>query len=415
VRSCVAVSTRPFFGWRVVFAAFTAQLLSNACSFAVFGVFVVPLSEAFDVSEGRFGSGLSLAFLVMGGMGPMVGLWIDRGLARTLLLTGVSITGLALCALSRATEVWHLLVLFCGFVGIGAACFGPTPSTGLVANWFVRRRGLALGFTVAGATVASAIAPPLAAYLIDSVGWRGAVLRLGIGALVIGLPVFWFCVVGRPESVGQRPDGDPPQEAHADAAPVEPIETGALLRDVRLWLLAVGFALVFTSPIVLILVLVPFGEQLGFSRQDASYFFATMAPFSLLGKVVFGMAADRLAARLAIWIIVLGGALVWLVLLTDPGYTLFLATGAVYGLAIGGAGPLTGVIHGRCFGREAFGRATGIGGLAGLPIIAAAPAVAGMLRDATGSYHAVFSLEIGLLLVGGILLSLVRVPRSAES
>jgi predicted MFS family arabinose efflux permease len=396
-------------------AAFTAQLISTGCTFSVFGVFVVPLSLAFGVSEGRFGLGLSLTFLVMGAMGPLVGRWIDRGLARPLLLAGVSITGAGLLALSRATELWQLAVMFCGVVGIGAACFGPTPSTGLVASWFVRRRGLALGIVVAGATVSSWLVPPLAAYGIDTVGWRSTVVYLAVGALVIGLPVFWFCVVGRPEDVGQYPDGDAPDPGLPAALPAAPVETGALMRDVRLWLLAVGFALVFTSPIVILLVLVPFGEQLGFSRQNATFFFSAMAPFSLLGKLVFGIVADRVRAVVAIWIVVLGGVAVWALLYSDPGYPLFLATGALYGLAIGASGPLHGVMIGRCFGREAFGRASGIGGLAGLPIIASAPAIAGMIRDATGSYHAVFVLQVVLVLVGGVLLTLIRIPDETAS
>ncbi|MBW2268938.1 MAG: MFS transporter [Deltaproteobacteria bacterium] len=409
------MSTRPFLGWRVVAAAFTAQLLSNGCTFAVFGVFVVPLSQAFDVSEGRFGLGLSFTFLVMGAMGPLVGRWIDRGLARPLMLAGVVATGCGMLALSRAAELWQLAFAFCGIVGVGTACFGPTPSMGLVANWFVRRRGLALGLTVAGATVATWIAPPVAAYLIDSVGWRAALAWFGAGALTIGIPVFWFCVVGRPESVGQRPDGDAPLAEAVASPPAEEVATGSLLRDARLWLLSVGFGLVFTSPIVIVLVLVPFGEQLGFSRQNAAFFFSAMAPFSLLGKVVFGALADRVPAHLGIWIVVLGSALVWGLLYANPSYGLFLGIGALYGVAIGAAGPLQGVIIGRCFGRAAFGRVYGIGGLATVPIIAAAPAIAGVLRDATGSYNAVFLFQIVVLLLGGALLAMVRIPKHAES
>ena len=69
----------------------------------------------------------------------------------------------------------------------------------------------------------------------------------------------------------------------------------------------------------------------------------------------------------------------------------------------------------RCFGREAFGRASGIGGLAGLPLIALAPVVAGYLYDTTGSYHVVFLLQSGLLLLGGILVTFVRIPSGGRS
>lgn len=403
---------RPFLGWRIVVVAFTAQLLSVGLSFGAFGVFVVPVSEEFDATRAELGVGLAIIFLVMGLMGPLIGHWLDRGLARTLMLTGVVLAGVGLMVLSRATALWQLGLIFCGMVGVGTALFGPTPSMALIANWFVRRRGLAMGLAVAGATVATLAVPPLSAHLIDAVGWRDALLIMGGGSILLGLPIFATQAVARPELVGQAPDGDPVETTDGAAAEENAVETGALVRDLRLWLLAVGFALVFTSPILMTSALVPFGEDLGFSRLDAAFFFTAMGPFSLLGKVAFGAVADRIALRLATWVVVLGNFAVWMSLYTDPSYGLFLAIGALYGLAIGAVGPLHGVTLARCFGREAFGRANGIGGLAGLPLIACAPIVAGFLYDSTGSYHSVFLLQGGLLLLGGFLVSFVRIPRA---
>jgi predicted MFS family arabinose efflux permease len=402
----------PFHGWRTVAVAFTAQLLTFSVTFSAFGVFVVPLSEAFGTTQGRLGYGLSIAFLVTGAVGPFIGRWMDRGLARTLMLWGAAVAGLGLLALSRATALWQLAIGFCGIVSLGAALFGPTTSTALVASWFVRRRGLALGVTVAGATIAGMAAPPVAALLIETVGWRGALAAFGAGTLGIGLPVF-ATVVSRPEDVGQTPDGDPPGDVLSEAEAVEnEVGTGELIRDPNLWLVAVGFGLVFTSPIVMMLVLVPFAEDLGYTRISATYFFSAMGPFSLLGKVVFGVLADRIPPRLAVWLVALLNIAVWALLYGDPGYGLLLGIGALYGLGIGATAPLHGVIIGLCFGRAAFGRAIGIGSLAALPLIAGAPAISGYLYDATGTYHTIFVVQGGLLLLGAGILSFLRIPEA---
>ena len=45
---------------RVVGAAFTAQFLMVSVTFSAFGVFVIPLSEAFDTPRGRLNLGFSL-------------------------------------------------------------------------------------------------------------------------------------------------------------------------------------------------------------------------------------------------------------------------------------------------------------------------------------------------------------------
>ena len=104
--------------------------------------------------------------------------------------------------------------------------------------------------------------------------------------------------------------------------------------------------------------------------------------------------------------------LVWAFLYFEPGYTLFVVTGAVFGIGIGGAMPLQGVSVGRCFGRANFGRAAGLGGLATIPVIAAASVVSQLLLGATGSFHMSFLVQIGLLFLGGSLLAFVRIPQS---
>jgi sugar phosphate permease len=408
-------AARGFLGWRVLAAAFVAQLLASGLTFASFGVFVIPLSAEFDTPRGRLNLAFSLGFIVMGGMGPIVGHWMDRGHARIVMVSGIVIAGLGLFGLSQAESLWQLGVFFCGFIALGTAMFGMTPATTLVANWFIRRRGLALGVAAAGATMASLVSPPLAAWLIEHVGWRGAFLWFGVGAFAIGLPVFFLWAIARPEQVGQRPDGDhanvpahaPRTEESADGQ----VDTKRLVRDARLWLISVGFSLVFTSPIIIMLSVVPFGEDLGFSKLNAAWFFTASAPFSILGKITFGAMADRIPPKLAAWIVVLGNMLVWMLLYTNPSYPMFLAIGAIYGLAIGATAPLNGVMLGLCFGRIAIGRASGLGGLASLPLISGTPAVAGYLYDSTGNYHAVFVMQVALLLIGGVLLSFVRFER----
>jgi len=409
-----AGSERPFFGWRVVGAAFVAQLLGSAVTLSAFGNFVVPLSETFDVQRGRLNLGASLAIVAMGVLGPFVGRWLDRGLARPMMLIGTAVSGLGLMLLSRTTSLWQMALVFCVIVAGGTALFGHLPSMTVVANWFVRRRGLALGITVAGATVSSWVAPASAEALIAALGWRGAMLGFGLVTLVLGLPVFAYAAIGRPEAIGQTPDGDPPLRGVEGVSPEPPsIETAELIRDPRIWLVAIGFGLVFTSPIVMIVSLVPYGRDLGFSGQQASSFFLTMAPFSLIGKLVFGALADRIPPKPAIALVVIMNVLVWALLWMDPSYTTFLVIGALYGVGVGATTPLHGVVLGLCFGREGFGRASGIGGLASLPLIALSPMVAGLLYDSTGSYHATFVVQAGLLVVGGLLLSAVRIPRSA--
>jgi MFS family permease len=231
---------------------------------------------------------------------------------------------------------------------------------------------------------------------------------------LIGFPAFAGLVVGRPEDVGQIPDGERlPEEPEPDIKLEAPVlATRELARDSRLWLLSIGFGLVLTSPVVLTPMVVPFGLDLGFTGQQANVFFLAMIPFSLLGKVVIGGLADVAPIKPAIGLVVLANILVWVLFYVEPGYTLFVVSGAVYGVGIGGAMPLQGVSVGRCFGRANFGRAAGLGGLVTIPVIASASAVSQLLLGATGSYQMSFLVQIGLLVLGGGLLAIVRIPKT---
>jgi len=353
----------------------------------------------------------------MGLLGPFAGAALDRGWARQMMAMGALIAGTGLILLSRATTVTQAAVLFCGVVGTGAALFGIMPSMALTANWFIKKRGLAIGIAVAGATIASYVAPATAQALIDAYGWRTAAMSFGLATTLVGVPVFGVMVVGRPEEVGQIHDGEAPAEdVDVDSAPDgRVLDLAHLVRDPRLWLLAVGFGMVLTSPVVLAPMVVPFGRDLGFSGQQANVFFHAMVPFSLLGKIVIGRLADVAPMKPAIALVVFANIFVWALFYIEPSYVLFVVTGAIFGIGIGGAMPLQGVAPGRCFGRENFGRAAGLGGLVMIPAIASASAVSQLLHGATGSFYMSFLVQIGLLILGGCLLAFVQIPQSEGS
>lgn len=404
-----------FLGWRMVFAGFVAQFVYSSLSFSAFGVFVIPLEREFGTTRAALSSAFGLSLLAMGIFSPLLGRWIDRGSLRRIMLIGLALASVGVCLLSQATALWQLGLAFCTLVAFGSALFGPLPSMALVANWFVRKRGIALGVAVAGATVGGAFAPVLAAALVDSLGWRQALLAFGLGAFALAAPVFAFAIVSRPAEVGQRPDGAsaPQGPAPRAGAGAGPYPTGELLRDRNFVVLALGTALIFTSPIVATLHLVPYAEGLGFSRQQAAFVLVPVAACSLLGKLLFGAISDRidprLALRLAVAVLVAG----WLVLLAGPDHSGLLLAGALLGLGIGAVAPLHGVLVGICFRAEAFGQVMGLGGLLTLPIIAGANPLAGWLYDTTGAYQIGFAVEVGSLLGAGLLLSALRVSEPA--
>ena len=61
-------------------------------------------------------------------------------------------------------------------MGISLCLVGVLPSIVLVSNWFVRRRGLALGILLTGTSIGGVVIPQIATPLITAYGWRAAML-----------------------------------------------------------------------------------------------------------------------------------------------------------------------------------------------------------------------------------------------
>ena len=64
----------------------------------------------------------------------------------------------ALLLAPLTTQPWHLYLTIGVMVGAGSVCLGYSGQSLFLPNWFIRRRGLAIGLAFAGVGVASVIA-----------------------------------------------------------------------------------------------------------------------------------------------------------------------------------------------------------------------------------------------------------------
>ncbi len=278
-----------FFGWFVVGGAFLSLFLSFGALYA-FGAFFTPLSRAFGADRaaisGLFGVtlGLGNAFSVFSGI------LADRIGPRLLVAVGGLLTGLGLLAASRADSLWHLYATYSVGVGLGIACI-LVPATETVQHWFVRRRGLASGFAVAGSGAGNLAAPAVTAALLRVWNWQTVFVALGLVAAVGILFASWLLVRG-PEAKGLRPDGD-----DTTAAPLPP-PTGMTVREAArtrtFWLLYVAVLVGAIGTFVPFAHLVPDAESHGIHPVTASFLLSLVGAGSLTGRFLIGGASDRI-------------------------------------------------------------------------------------------------------------------------
>ncbi|HEX5066998.1 MAG TPA: MFS transporter, partial [Myxococcota bacterium] len=284
----------------------------------------------------------------------------------------------------------------------------------MLVNWFVQRRGSALGRAAVGGSIGALIVPIAMAALVDALGWRTALIALAGSAALLAAPAIALFAVKRPEDVGQTPDGlavaPQPAPAEMTRAPAAS-ELRGWLRGRNFWAIGLGAGLAL-SVSVSTLFLVRHLEKLGIERTQAALLPSLVAAFGILGKLAAGWAIDRFDARgvvvAALWVHALG----WAMVATQASYAALLAAAAPLGLGGGGFLPLPAVLQGRCFGRDAIGRVSGLHAMLGLPFLVATAPLVGMAEVATGSFRTPFLGLAGALVLASGVLACVRAPRN---
>ena len=89
-----------FYGWRIVGGAFVILFFTVGIGLYSPSVFLKPLEESFGWNRAGISAGSSIAALVGGMVSPLVGGWIDRYGARSVMTFGGLMLGAAFALLS---------------------------------------------------------------------------------------------------------------------------------------------------------------------------------------------------------------------------------------------------------------------------------------------------------------------------
>src|SRR4029453_4599046 len=100
----------------------------------------------------------------------------------------------------------HFYILYL-FLGVGLGGIGPTTVGKVISQWFVAKRGRAMGVALVGAGAGGLVLVPLTGFLIETFDWRIAYQGLAVLALGGMLPLVWFFLTDTPEEKGLTPLG----------------------------------------------------------------------------------------------------------------------------------------------------------------------------------------------------------------
>jgi MFS family permease len=384
--------------------------------FFSFSVFFVPLIEEFHWSRGLTAGALSVSAVVQGLGAPFSGMVADRFGSRPVIVVGVIVLAGASMLSATIRTPWHLYLYTGVLSALGIVAVGWVPTSLLLSRWFQARRGRMAGIAFSGMGFGVFVIGPLTQWLIDATSWRTASLLLGLGTLILLVPLVLWAI--RDPAPVADPSGPNGVRSRA-ASPVDSVERradatlGDALKARAFWAL---FAAYFFTPLAVFPVAthaVAFAVDHGYPTMLAATAFGTMGLMSSAGRVGFGLATDRIggprAATLSYACTAAGtAALMMITVVPSPAWLVVFSV--LFGLGFGARGPIITVMAAERFGGRRFGviygvlnLGNGIGGALG-------PWFGGVVHDVTGSYRVAFLAAIAFSACGAACFWLARRP-----
>jgi MFS family permease len=408
-----------YYGYWLVGIALLAQFVSAGTQAYVAGVFLKPMTADLDWTRAEFTSAQTFGRFIMAFVGLFVGVYVDRGYARTMMLTGVTILGAALFLTSAVTELWQWILLRGIAFTLGAALLGNLVVNVTLSKWWVERRGRMVGFSSMGVSLAGVILPFALTAFVDEFGWQAGWRALAVMAWVLIYPTAVF-MRSSPERYGLNPDGRSDEEmASATGARVRAdlansLTRGEALRTPALYMIVIAFGFSSVGLGTMILQTIPFMTDVGFERATASLMLTVLAFPAALTKPIWGWLMDYISPKVlaALSFVIAAIAMVLIVLGGQTGALPLLILGFVLvGVGIGGQIPIQEVIWASFFGRRYLGAVRSVAMPFALFLGAGGPFVVSFYFDRVGNYDGAF-LGVGVLwtLAAGLIL-IVRKPK----
>ena len=357
-----------------------------------FGVFFKAFEEEFGWSRALISSFTALAMFMMGVFAIFGGRLSDRFDPRIVLCVTGTLFAFGFTMISQATEPWHMFVLFGLFIGAGLATHDVvTLST--IARWFEKRRGIMTGVVKTGTAVGQFAMPPTCAALILTLGWKDAVIVLGV---IAGI---WLLIAASLVKPAPKPT------AAESAEQASGLDFSQARRTRQFWTICAIQFLFFPTLTSVPLHLAVHGADLGMTPTLAASLLSVMGAVSAAGRLLVGTYADRIGGRNAyiLCFVPLIAALILLVLVSDP--RVLFAVVALYGFAHGGFFTVVSPTIAESFGTKALGSIFGPVVFCGTVGGAISPILIGYVYDVQGSYQLGF-MTLACLAVVGLALAL---------
>ena len=341
----------------------------------------------------------------------VIGPLIDKFGPRKLMLVGIPVASIALLGLGIANSPLYILM---GVLAIGMSAGFLLPVQTATANWFMKKRSIALAIICTVPALVGPIAKLIEDQIAGQFGSQSTLLGLGV-VMLIGIPLA-LVIRHKPEQHGHVPDGGMPTvntTAQPESNDTHLVEVSYSLRQAirtkPFWMLVVAMGLLSGFRILIDNHRTIYLLEQGFDRKITANFSELTTLMGLAGILLFGFLGDKFPKRYLLAVAVAIQSLSVVILMTAGSIPQLYLYMFVSGLGSGTV-PLILAIRADYFGRKAFATITVVMGLFSGIIFVGFPAFSGWILDTTGSNPVFFLLWMLIGFVAAVMFFFAKPP-----
>ncbi|KAG6988916.1 hypothetical protein G7Y79_00068g096150 [Physcia stellaris] len=211
---------------------------------------------------------------------------------RLLTIIGLAFLPLTLVASSYAQRVWQLILTQGVLYAIGG-CMIYMPTLQYLDEWFVKRKGFALGVTFAGTGIGGLVIPLIMNWALQTYSARTALQIWAVSLVVFTAPLVYYMKPRIPK-----------------AARRQPIHLGFLKQPI-FWFMETGNIIQGVGYFIPTIFLPTFADKIGLSELAGSSTLSLLNAATTIGGIIIGAASDKYDVTNVIIVSTISIFLIW--------------------------------------------------------------------------------------------------------
>ena len=282
-----------YYGWIVTFVGFLMIGLSVGLQVNCNVAFMKPMSNDMGFSISQIALNTSITSVVA----IPCYIIIPKVLKKISFRSLAAVSGISYLIFkilfAFSTELWQFYLVSV-MIGISLPGLGFITVNSLVDGWFHAKRGLAIGIAATGAGVTGAVFLPIITGIIEMHGWRNAYLFQAL-VIFIMLTISLLLIRNTPESIGLKPYG----YKNEQVATIQ--KYGYTIKQVLImpayYILLIGIICLSIIGLGMQTYLMSYLSNEGYDVIFASNIVSLILIIATIGKIVIGLALDRLGVK----------------------------------------------------------------------------------------------------------------------